>query len=51
MLVANYEMIWFDPTIDITDEVIAVMRARGSKQADSQDESSSTNSGREGDSK
>lgn len=51
VLVANYEIIWFDLTADIADKVIVVMRARGSKQVDSQDESSSTNSGREGDSK
>ena len=33
VLVSNYETIWFDPTADITDEVIAVMRARGTSQA------------------
>ena len=28
VLVSNYETIWFDPSADITDEVIAIMRAR-----------------------
>lgn len=28
ILVSNYETIWFDPSADITDEVIAIMRAR-----------------------
>lgn len=30
--VSSYETIWFDPKADITDEVIAVMRARGLDQ-------------------
>lgn len=31
ILVSNYETIWFDPSSDITDEVIAIMRARSTK--------------------
>ena len=31
--VSSYETIWFDPKADITDEVIAVMRARGLDQS------------------
>lgn len=30
VLVSNHETIWFDPTADITDEVIAVIRANDS---------------------
>ena len=40
VLVSNYETIWFDSTIDIMDEVIAVMRARGSNQTHSRDSNS-----------
>lgn len=29
VLVSNQETIWFDPSTDITDEVISIMRARG----------------------
>jgi len=31
ILLSNYETIWFDPSADITDEVIAIMRARTTK--------------------
>ena len=44
VLVSNYETIWFDPTSDITDEVIAAMRARKSKQTNVQQENISTDS-------
>ena len=38
VVVSGYETLWFDPAADITDEVISVMRARGSSsQAVSQD--------------
>lgn len=48
VLVSNYEIIWFDPTSDITDEVIAAMRARNSKQTNIQQENTSTDSDVEG---
>ncbi len=38
VVVSGYETLWFDPAADITDEVISVMRARGSSsRAVSQD--------------
>ncbi len=36
VLVSNYETLWFDPSADITDEVISIMRARGNNQAANQ---------------
>ena len=38
VMVSNYETLWFDPTADITDEVISVMRARRANQAVNQPE-------------
>ena len=38
VLVSNYETIWFDPSTDITDEVIAIMRARNMASIGSKDE-------------
>jgi hypothetical protein len=32
VLVSNYETIWFDPSADITDEVISIIRARGTQK-------------------
>ncbi len=41
VLVSNYETIWFDPSADITDEVIAIMRARNNVSIEKESKSKS----------
>lgn len=39
VMITNYETLWFDPSADITDEVISIMRARNSDNSKTKNES------------